>query len=153
VCKQFEDWTTDGREINVYTSSCAVPADKTETESSLIFHSFFLPFAYSNTSQTYSYYELETFAVDLCKQIGDWAMDGREINFYTSSCAMHPIYGKPLGGKEKRRLQHTANWLEGLKLDRHHNHISLLLSKCHSTHTIHLAEHHSTYHYIIKLQG
>jgi hypothetical protein len=91
-----------------------VPTEKIATESSLLFHSFFLPFAYSNTSQTYPYYELETSAVDLCKQFGEWSRDGQEINFYTSSCAMRAIYDKPLGGKENHLVQHTTNRREGL---------------------------------------
>jgi hypothetical protein len=91
-----------------------MPTEKIATESSLIFHSFFLPFAFSKTSQTYSYYELETSAVDLCKQFGDWSTDGREIGFYTSSF-IHTIYGKLLGGKG---IQCTANQLEVLIIGR-----------------------------------
>jgi hypothetical protein len=95
-----------------------MPTEKIVTESSLIFHSFFLPFAFSKTSQTYSNYELETSAVNLCKQFGDWSTDGREIGFYTSSFIMHTIYSKPLGGKEYCRIQCTANQLEVLIIGR-----------------------------------
>jgi hypothetical protein len=86
-----------------------VPTEKIATESSLISHSFFLLFAYSNTSHI-----LVLRAVNLYK-FGDWSTDGREINFYTLLCAMRTIYGKPLGGKENCCLQRTVNRLEGLK--------------------------------------
>jgi hypothetical protein len=39
---QFGDWSTDAREINFYTSLCAMPTEKIATEYRLYF-SFILP--------------------------------------------------------------------------------------------------------------